>query len=219
MEVKLISITQPLVKTKDESRFLTPEELIVYCARVSNPNNQLNIETAPKLLKYCIDNKHWSIFEQVDMSFEIKTSLAIAQQLTRHRSAVFQMYSARYSLPTTYEKIELRKQAKSNRQSSAEIIIDESLQKKIENHLLDSKNLYNSLVSYGVARECARFVLPVCTETTLIAKNNLRNWIHYIEVRTSEHTQKEHRQIAEKIKQIFIDNFSNISKVLNWTND
>ena len=216
MKVQLISITKPLIKTKEGDRFLTPEELIVYAARVSNPNNQLNIETAPKLLNYCIKNKHWSIFEQSDFTVEIKTSRGIAAQILRHKSASFQEFSQRYAEVTEFEPVFLRMQGKTNRQVGEEEIDDLELSKLIAGHISLSKELYDKLVKRGIAKECARFILPLNTQTTLYMKNNVRNWIHYLDVRCSEHTQKEHRLIANEIKKIFIENFPNISKALEW---
>ena len=216
MNVKLIAITQPLIKTEDNSRFLTPEELITYEARVSNPNNQLNTETAPKLLNYCIKNAHWSIFEQADMTFEIKTSRAIAAQILRHKSASFQEFSQRYSEVTDFEPIELRLQGKTNRQVGDEPINSEEFDVIIKNHIINSKLLYNNLIKRGVAKESARFVLPLNTQTTLYMKNNIRGWIHYLQLRCSEHTQKEHRAIGQEIKKIFIEHFPNISKALEY---
>jgi thymidylate synthase (FAD) len=209
MKTKLVSLTQPLIRTnvKDGERLLTPEEHLVYCARVSNPNNQLNVETSAKLLNYCIKNKHWSIFEQIDATFEIKTSRAIAAQILRHKSASFQEFSQRYSEVTEFEPIELRLQGKTNRQVGDEIIVSQILKYQIDDHLSNSKELYKKLIEEGIAKECARFVLPLTTQTTIFMKNNLRGWIHYLELRCSEHTQKEHRLIAleirEKLKQLF----------------
>lgn len=216
MEVKLVSITQPLIKTEDNSRYLSPEELIVYCARVSNPSNQLNVETSPKLLNYCIKNGHWSIFEQCAFSCEIKTSRAIAAQILRHKSASFQEFSQRYAEITEFEPIQLRLQGKTNRQVGDEPIDDEEFHYLIANHIRDSKNLYDILISRGVAKECARFILPLNTQTTIYMNNNIRNWIHYLESRTSNHTQKEHRVIANEIKKIFLEHFPNIGKALEW---
>ena len=216
MNVKLISITQPLIKTKEGDRFLTPEELIVYAARVSNPNNQLNIETAPKLLNYCIKNKHWSIFEQADFTVEIQTSRAIAAQILRHKSASFQEFSQRYAEATDFEPIELRLQGKTNRQVGDEVFQDKFLENEINRHIERCNGFYKTLISHGVAKECARMVLPLNTQTTLYMKNNVRNWIHYLDLRCSEHTQKEHRILANEIKKIFIENFPNISNALNW---
>lgn len=216
MNVKLISITQPLIKTLDNSRLLTPEELIVYCARVSNFNNQLNIKTAPKLIKYLIQNKHWSPFEMVDMIFEIKTSRAITSQILRHRSANFQEFSQRYSEVTEFEPIEFRLQGKTNRQVSNEIINNKQLNDLIEQHQNTCKLLYDDLIKKNVAKECARFVLPLNIQTMLYMKNNVRNWIHYLLLRCSENTQKEHRLIAVEIKKIFVENFPNIAAALEW---
>ncbi len=217
MKVQLISITKPLVKTKEGDRFLTPEELIVYAARVSNPNNQLNIETAPKLLNYCIKNKHWSIFEQADFTVEIKTSRGIAAQILRHKSASFQEFSQRYSEATELEPIEFRLQGKTNRQVGDESIeLNEPIKKEIDDLQKWSLGLYQKLIKDGIAKESARFILPLSTQTTLYMKNNVRNWIHYLDARCSEHTQKEHRLIANEIKKIFTENFPNISKALEW---
>lgn len=211
MNVRLISITQPLV-----DGIKTSEELISHNARVSNPNNQLNIDTAAKLLNYCIKNKHWSIFEQVDFTVEIKTSRGIAAQILRHKSASFQEFSQRYSEVTEFEPVELRLQGKTNRQVGDEVFQDIFLQNEIKRHIERCNGFYKTLISNGVAKECARFVLPLNTQTTLYMKNNVRGWIHYLDLRCSEHTQKEHRLIANEIKKIFIDNFPNISKALEW---
>lgn len=215
--VKLIALTQPLIKTEDGSRFLTPEELIVYCARVSNPNNQLNMETADKLLTYCIKHGHWSVFEQADMTVEIKTSRAIAQQIIRHKSGLPQEFSQRYSIVQEFEPIELRRQADKNRQSSTAIIDNWFLNKLVNVHVWASAKLYSFLINRGVAKECARMILPLTTQTTMYFKNNIRNWIHYIDLRTKEDTQKEHRLIAEDIKSLFVENFPMVAKAKGWT--
>ena len=149
MRAKLISITQPLVKTKDVSRYLTAEELIVYCARVSNPSNQLNLQTAPKLLNYLITHKHWSPMEMVSATFEIKTSRAIAAQILRHRSFSFQEFSQRYSTATQLESIELRKQGKTNRQVGDEpLSVSEHIElfDKIDKLQDQSLDLYEELI-------------------------------------------------------------------------
>lgn len=213
--VKLIALTQPLIKTEDDSRFLTPEELIVYCARVSNPNNQLNMETADKLLHYCIKHGHWSVFEQTDMTVEVKTSRAIAQQIIRHKFNV-QEFSQRYSSVQAFESVELRQQASSNRQSSTQLIQDAFIREDIDELVRSSEKLYNEMIDKGVARECARMILPLCTQTTMYLKNNVRGWIHYIDLRTKEDTQKEHRLIAEDIKTLFVENFPMIAKAKGW---
>jgi thymidylate synthase (FAD) len=218
--VRLVSITNPseLVRFTDDgsTTTVTPEELIVYIARVSNPNNQMNMETAPKLINYLIKHKHWSPFEFVDITFEIVTRRSIAAQILRHKSFSFQEFSQRYSTATEVQKIELRKQGKTNRQSSEEIILDSTLSKMVDNHLEKSKELYQYLINEGVSRETARDVLPLSTETTMYMKGSVRSWIHYLDLRCSEDTQIEHRNIANGIKDIFINNFPNISEALNW---
>tara|TARA_R110002020_G_scaffold336964_1_gene552445 strand:+ start:104 stop:742 length:639 start_codon:yes stop_codon:yes gene_type:complete len=212
MNVSLVSITQPfLLDLKD------PEDIVAYCARVSNPTNQLNSETAPKLLKFLIKHKHWSPFEMVDMTVEIKTSRAIAAQILRHRSFSFQEFSQRYSHAQVLEKIHLRKQAEKNRQSSAEEYKNSVLQTKVREHLGKSISLYNNLIEDGVAKECARMILPLTTETTMYMKGNIRSWVHYIDLRTEENTQKEHRLIAEECRKVFNENFPTTSKALSWT--
>ncbi len=210
MNVKLVSISQPRVKTKDESRYLTAEEFICYCARVSNPSNQLNIETSSKLLNYCIVKKHWSIFEQVGVTFEIVTSRAIAAQILRHKSQ-------RYSVATNLEKLDWRLQGKTNRQvGEEEYKLDEVTNKSVNQLLEFSINLYNQLVVQGVAKECARMILPLCTETTMYMTGSLRSWIHYIDLRAKPETQKEHRLIAEEIKRNLTVEFPDVSEALKW---
>lgn len=198
MSVRIISITQPLI-----DGIATAEELIVHNARVSNPSNQLNTLTGPKLLAYCIKHGHWSVFEQADMTVEIKTSRAIAAQILRHRSFSFQEFSQRYADAPGIEPVELRKQAESNRQSSTEVICDEELRGRVFNALVVVENVYEDLLAEGVARECARMILPLATSTTLYMKGSVRSWIHYLSVRCDHHTQKEHRLIAEEIRGIF----------------
>lgn len=212
MEVNLVSITKPLIEGIN-----TAEELISYCARVSNPSNQLNVETSPRLLKYCIDHQHWSIFEQAFMSVEIKTSRAIAAQILRHRSFSFQEYSQRYSKATTLEKIEWRLQGKTNRQVGEEDVdLLPELEEEVNDTLAKCKEVYDKLISSGVARECARMVLPLNTSTTLYMSGSIRSWLHYLQLRIKEDTQKEHRDIALQIKKIFMKEFPVISSALNW---
>ena len=230
MNVKLISITRPasgFMQGEVGKKEMNAESLIVYCARVSNPKNQMNMGTAPKLIKFLIKHKHWSPFELAGMCVEIKTSRAIAAQILRHRSFSFQEFSQRYSDATDFEPTELRKQAESNRQSSEEEI-NPNLPSDYKNipaltavrtHLHQSKKLYDELIEEGVARECARMVLPLGTQTTMYMNGSARSWIHYINLRAEQNTQKEHRDIANKIKDIFIEQFPNTSKALNWTNE
>lgn len=221
MSVRLVSITNPseLVKFTEDGSFttVTPEELIVYIARVSNPDNQMNMETAPKLINYLIKHKHWSPFEFVDMTVEIVTRRSIAAQILRHKSFAFQEFSQRYSTATEVQSIELRRQGKTNRQSSEEVIPDFALDRDIKQHIANSKMLYDKLIKQGISRETARDVLPLATETTMYMKGSVRSWIHYLDLRCSPDTQKEHRVIAEGIKTIFVNNFPNISDSLNWS--
>ena len=213
MSVKLVSITLP-----EMSGLTTPEELISYCARVSNPSNQKNMDSSSKLISYLIKHKHWSPFEMVDMTVSIVTRRSIAAQILRHRSFSFQEFSQRYSTATDVQQIELRKQGKTNRQSSEEIILDSTLSKMVDNHLEKSKELYQYLIDEGVSRETARDVLPLATETTMYMKGSIRSWIHYLDLRCADDTQLEHRIIANNIKEIFIINFPNISEALKWNN-
>lgn len=216
MNVKLVSLTKSLVEEKE----LSAEELIVYVARVSNPSNQLNSETADKLIAYMVKNKHWSPFEMCDMTVEIVTSRGIAQQILRHRSFSFQEFSQRYAEVTDFEAVQLRKSGATNRQSSLKVfdplLYGNSVlaSKLIEHHLEESEDLYKKLLAAGVAKECARFVLPLTTQTKIYMKGSVRSWIHYLQIRTDEHTQLEHRQIAMGILEVFKSNFPNISKAL-----
>jgi thymidylate synthase (FAD) len=209
MNVSLVSITQPFI-----SDLKSPEDIIAYCARVSNPTNQLNTETAPKLLKFLVKHKHWSPFEMVDMTLEIKTSRAIAAQILRHRSFSFQEFSQRYSQAQVLEKLELRKQAAKNRQSSTDEYQNSTLQAKVREHVAKGISLYNNLIEDGVAKESARMILPLTVETTMYMKGSIRSWAHYIDLRIEENTQKEHREIAEACKEIFKENLPTVSEAL-----
>jgi len=211
MSVKLISITSPQIEGLE-----TPEDLISYCARVSNPSNQLNTETSPRLLSYCIKHGHWSIFEMVDMCVEIKTSRAIAAQILRHRSFSFQEFSQRYSEVTEIEPIQLRKQAEKNRQSSEAVIDDVVLNNVVQYSIKQSLQTYEKLIQQGVAKEQARMVLPLATQSTLYMKGSVRSWVHFLQLRTKEDTQKEHRDIALEIQKLFIKQFPNVSQALSW---
>lgn len=212
--VHLVSLTKP------EYLDMTPEQYIVYVARVSNPSNQMNTETSDKLLRYLMQHKHWSPFEFVDMTVKIVTRRSIAAQILRHRSFSFQEFSQRYSEVTEIEPIEIREQAHKNRQSSSQIInpvikLAKSIgyaDKIIAKHIEASKELYEALLKAGVAREVARDVLPLATETTLYMKGSVRSWIHYLQLRTAEDTQKEHRLIAEGIMDIFSKHFPVIAE-------
>lgn len=212
MNVKLISLTQPHPNMGD----MNCEDLIAYCARVSNPSNQNNSATAPNLLKYLIKHKHWSPFEMASMTLEIKTSRAIAAQILRHRSFSFQEFSQRYSVAQNLEKLQLRKQAEKNRQSSTDEFTDGFFLSKVREHLGKSVSLYNEAIKMGVAKESARLLLPLTTETTMYMSGTIRSWVHYIDLRSKQDTQKEHRDIAEGCRDIFIEHFPNISLALSW---
>jgi thymidylate synthase (FAD) len=213
MNVKLVSLSQPQI----DSTISTPEELIVYCARVSNPNNQLNKESSPKLINYLIKHKHWSPFEMATMCVEIQTSRAIAAQILRHRSFSFQEFSQRYSTATELEPIEFRIQGKTNRQvGDEEIQLSPFQASMVEDAEAACLVAYELLVASGIAKECARMILPLSTQTTMYMSGSIRSWIHYLEIRTKEDTQKEHREIAFKIKDIFVSNFPNSSEALGW---
>jgi thymidylate synthase (FAD) len=216
MKVELVSITKPV---KSELNDFSSEELMAYIARVSNPSNQMNTKTSSKLLGYCIKNKHWSVFEHVNMTVEITTSRAIAAQILRHRSFVFQEFSQRYSSATEFELYEARRQDDKNRQNSIDNMSDDDKEFFInaQNYINEEcKGLYQEALSRGIAKEQARFLLPLSTQTTLYMTGNVRNWIHYIELRSENGTQKEHADIANKIKDIFKDQLPAISEALEW---
>jgi thymidylate synthase (FAD) len=213
MNVKLISLSNPLI-----SGINNAEELITYCARVSNPSNQFNSETAPKLINYLIKNKHWSPFEMVSMTIEIETSRAIAAQILRHRSFSFQEFSQRYSTATSLEKLHWRKQGETNRQvGEEEITLLTEYQDMVDSAQKTCLKTYEMLLERGVAKECARMILPLNTTTTLYMTGNIRSWVHYIELRKESNTQKEHRDIVLNIQKIFVEKFPNISNALNWS--
>ena len=216
MNVELVSITQPVGKIVEEG-IKTADDLVAYIARVSNPSNQFNTLTAPKLIKYLTKHKHWSPFEMTHMGVEIKTSRAIAAQILRHRSFSFQEFSQRYSKVNKFEDIEWRLQGKTNRQVGDEPVeLDKQLENSISLHLDNSFMLYDELLKEGVAKECARNILPLTTETTMFMTGSFRSWIHYIDLRTCEDTQKEHRDIALKCKEVFVNTFPKTGEALQW---
>ena len=209
-DVKLIQVTPD------------PENQMAYIARVSNPNNQEN-ESYAGLLKYCIKNEHWSVFEQAFMTLEINTTRGLAAQILRHRSFTFQEFSQRYSdVNLLDEEIpipNLRRQDKSNRQNSIDDLSEEQtqiLQEQIRLHFSQAKDLYEKLLSQGVAKECARFVLPLATPTRLYMTGSCRSWIHYINLRSGHGTQKEHMDIANACKDIFREVFPPTSQALGY---
>ncbi len=198
------------------------EETIGYVARVSNPNNQKNPKVAG-LLRYCIDHGHWSIFEQAFMTLEISTTRGIAAQILRHRSFTFQEFSQRYAdtslLGEDIPIPKLRRQDSKNRQNSIDDVDPFLVQKYqilMEEHFKHSKELYDKMLEDGIAKECARFVLPLCTPTKLYMSGSVRSWIHYIDLRSAHGTQQEHMDIAEGCKRHFICQFPTISEALGW---
>jgi len=211
--VKLISITD------------NAEKLMAYCARVSNPSNQDSNNYA-QLLAYCIKHKHWSIFEQAFMTIEITTTRGLAAQILRHRSFTFQEFSQRYADTTLLSEdippFELRRQDTKNRQNSIDDISDEIKAKwgmKIREHFAKSKSLYDGMIADGIAKECARFVLPLATPTRLYMSGTIRSFIHWIDLRSSNGTQKEHIEIANQAKKIFSYQLPTVAEALGWTND
>ena len=199
------------------------EKHIAYCARVSNPSNQGN-DSFDGLINYCIKHQHWSIFEQSFMTLEIETSRAIAAQVLRHRSFTFQEFSQRYAdsslLSNKISLPELRRQDTKNRQNSTNDL-DPFVQQKLEMQmrtLFDSSMaLYQQMLEIGVAKECARMVLPLAVGTKLYMSGSVRSWIHYIELRSAHGTQKEHMDIAEGCKKIFAEQFPTIAGALDWS--
>jgi thymidylate synthase (FAD) len=210
MKVSLVALTQSHIPG-----ITTAEDIIVYAARVSNPSNQLNTETGERLLRYCIRHGHWSVFETASMTLEIKTSRAIAAQILRHRSFTFQEFSQRYAEASDFEPVELRKQGKTNRQASEFMPTDAGLESIVKWALDAAHNCYLDLLKSGVARECARMILPLCTQTTLYMTGSVRSWIHYFQQRLSEHTQKEHREVAQAAYEIFKQQFPTIANAIN----
>jgi thymidylate synthase (FAD) len=198
------------------------EKLIAYCARVSNPNNQNNDNYA-KLLKYCIDHQHWSIFEHGFMTIEINTTRGIAAQILRHRSFTFQEFSQRYAdttlLSDEIELFELRRQDNKNRQNSIDDISPELKAKwntKLREHFSKSKAIYDAMLKDGVAKECARFLLPLATPTRLYMSGSIRSFVHWILLRSGNGTQKEHMLIANSAKDIFKEQFPITAEALGW---
>jgi len=195
------------------------ELLIVDMARVSNPNNQGNYETAPRLLQYLIKHKHWSPFEMASMCLRIQTERDIAAQILRHRSFSFQEFSQRYAAASMPIVPALRRQDDKNRQSSHDDL-DPELKARLTSQVAQlvgkAYGIYEGMLAQGVAKETARRILPLCTPTTLYMHGTLRSWIHYIELRTEQGTQLEHRLIAEACKDIFCTQFPYTATALNW---
>ena len=197
------------------------EKTMAYIARVSNPNNQDN-EKFAGLLKYCIKHQHWSVFEQSSMTLEIETTRAIAAQILRHRSFTFQEFSQRYAASTALGDIdlpELRRQDEKNRQNSTDDLDPEMVEKFNKQMITlfsSAKSLYEQMLSQGVAKECARMVLPLCTPTRIYMTGSCRSWIHYINLRSAHGTQKEHMDIANACRKVFTEQFPAVSEALGW---
>ena len=210
MNVKLISVTPDA------------EKIMGYVARVSNPNNQENPKVSG-LLGYCIKHEHWSVFEQSFMTLEIETTRAIAAQILRHRSFTFQEFSQRYSdssmLADQVPMFDLRRQDTKNRQNSIDDIdpfVKQEFEIKIRRHFDEAMVLYQSMLDAGVAKECARFALPLATPTRIYMTGSCRSWIHYINLRSAHGTQKEHMDIANACKEVFSEQFPVVSEALDW---
>lgn len=215
MNVKLISITAPA----SHLNLTSAEELIAYTARISNPSNQHSVETAPKLLKYLIKHSHWSPFEMVSLTLEITTSRAIAQQILRHRSFSFQEFSQRYAAVTEFEQYQARRQDLKNRQNSVDDMseADRSWFQAAQTEVISTgEALYTEALQRGIAKEQARFLLPLSTQTRLYMNGTVRSWIHYLELRCGNGTQLEHKEIAEAAKAIFSEQFPSIAEALEW---
>ena len=211
MTVKLISVTPDA------------EQTMAYVARVSNPNNQENPNYA-KLLAYCINHNHWSVFEQSFMTLEIETTRGLAAQILRHRSFTYQEFSQRYAdssiLAETIPVPELRRQDTKNRQNSIDDLSEElkaDLWLKINDNFKAGMELYKELLDADIAKECARFVLPLATPTRIYMSGSCRSWIHYIQLRSANGTQKEHMDIANECKKVFSEQFPTVSEALGWT--
>tara|TARA_Y100001980_G_C14489158_1_gene266481 strand:+ start:459 stop:1094 length:636 start_codon:yes stop_codon:yes gene_type:complete len=211
MTAKLLSVTPDA------------EKHIAYCARVSNPSNQDN-DSFEGLIKYCIKHKHWSIFEQAFMTIELETTRAIAAQVLRHRSFTFQEFSQRYADSSLLSKKiplpELRRQDKKNRQNSTDDLdpfLNQKLQIQMQTLFDSAMALYQQMLESGVAKECARNVLPLCVPTRMYMSGSVRSWVHFIDLRSANGTQKEHMDLANSCKEIFIEQFPTISQALDWS--
>ena len=210
MNVKLVTVTPKA------------EETMGYVARVSNPKNQDNPKVAG-LLGYCIKHGHWSVFEQAHMTVEIETTRGLAAQILRHRSFTYQEFSQRYADSSMLSKViplpELRRQDDKNRQNSIDDLdpfVVQDFDLKMQRHFVEGMKLYKEMLDAGVAKECARFVLPLATPTKLYMTGSVRSWIHYINLRSAHGTQKEHMQIAENCRAIFNEQFPIVAEALEW---
>lgn len=222
MSVRLIGITKTQISIGNEQfdEISEAEQVIVFAARASNPSNQHNMKTASRLLKYCIENKHWSVFETASMTIEIETTKDIAQQIERHRSFTFQEFSTRYAKVTEFVTYPARRQDFKNRQNSIDDISKEDqewfiqAQKEVQEFAME--RYLKAVDEKQIAKECARSLLPLSLKVTLYMQGTIRSWIHYLQVRCEESAQKEHRDIAKQIKFIFGREMPNIAKALDW---
>ena len=210
MTVKLVSATPDA------------EKHMAYVARVSNPNNQDSDKFAG-LLKYCIKHGHWSVFEQAFMTVEINTTRGLAAQILRHRSFTYQEFSQRYAdsslLGNSIPLPQLRRQDDRNRQNSIDDIdplMQQDFEIKMQRHFVNGMKLYKEMLEAGIAKECARFVLPLATPTRLYMTGSVRSWVHYIDLRSAHGTQKEHMDVAEETRSIFIKQFPTVAQALEW---
>ena len=208
--IKLVSVTPDAEKT------------MAYVARVSNPKNQDN-EKFAGLLKYCIQHGHWSVFEQAHMTVEINTTRGLAAQILRHRSFTFQEFSQRYADSSLLEEHipvpELRRQDEKNRQNSTDdldFMMVQGYKNRMRTHFDEAMKLYQEMLKDGVAKECARFVLPLATPTRLYMTGSCRSWVHYIDLRSAHGTQKEHMDLVESVRKIFTEQFPTVSEALGW---
>ena len=209
-QIKLVSVTPDA------------EQHMAYVARVSNPKNQDNDQFAG-LLKYCIKHGHWSVFEQAFMTVEINTTRGLAAQILRHRSFTYQEFSQRYADSSMLGKEiplpELRRQDDKNRQNSIDdidLLMVQDFNTKMQKHFVDGMKLYKEMLDAGVAKECARFVLPLATPTRLYMTGSVRSWVHYIDLRSAHGTQKEHMDVAEGVRKIFSEQFPVVAQALDW---
>jgi thymidylate synthase (FAD) len=216
--VKLVALTKGVGDLDGK----LAEEIISYVARVSNPSNQDNFTTAPKLLAYLIKNFHWSPFEHAFMTLEIETSRGIAAQILRHRSFTFQEFSQRYAKATDIIVYPARRQDDKNRQNSIDDLHTEVKNwfEVAQHEVADfAMKKYEEALELGIAKEQARFLLPLSTKTKLYMTGPIRSWIHYIELRSANGTQLEHREIALAAKKLFCDQFPSTAKALGWLED
>ena len=200
-----------------------PEETMAYVARVSNPKNQDN-PSFEGLLKYCIKHGHWSVFEQAYMTLEIQTSRAIAAQILRHRSFTYQEFSQRYAdstlLSDTIPMPKLRRQDTKNRQNSIDDVdpfIRQQFEIAMQRYFEEGLDLYRTMLDKGIAKECARMVLPLAVPTRIYMTGSCRSWAHYIALRSANGTQAEHMDIANQAKAIFCEQFPSVGKALEWS--